>query len=380
MSEIPEHGREPVPGLPAYLPPGEEILWQGAPNWKRFAVRALHVRELAYYFAALLAIRVVVQPESGSHAGFFVLAVLALGLLTLLAWLMARSALYTITNQRVVMRFGIALPLSVNLPYAAIDTVDLRAHGKGAGDIAIRPEMNRRLSYIVMWPHVRPWRFSPLQPMMRCLDDAADAAGILGAAIAAANGTSEAGLHDRADEAGRKKDELNGRRPFPLPPLIGAATLIGIVVVSVAWLQLTTEPAIDDPSADAVQSIALRFADREDGAVVVVDADSDAVIDVLEPGTNNFLRATLRGLVRGRHAIGDLSEKPFRLSLIADGRLLLTDPVTSRHADLWAFGETNALAFKRFLGFRPDAAKTPAVDIDDISASNDIAKNQEELQ
>ncbi|MEJ2299801.1 MAG: PH domain-containing protein, partial [Woeseiaceae bacterium] len=85
MSEIPEHGREPVPGLPAYLPPGEEILWQGKPNWKRFAVRALHVRKLAFYFAALLAIRLVVQPESGSHAGFLVLAVLALGLLTLLA-------------------------------------------------------------------------------------------------------------------------------------------------------------------------------------------------------------------------------------------------------------------------------------------------------
>ena len=380
MSDIPEHGREPVPGLPAYLPPGEEMLWQGAPNWKRFAVRALHVRKLAVYFAALLAIRFVVQPESGAHMAFFVLAVLALGLVTLLAWLMARSALYTITNRRVVMRFGFALPLSVNLPYTVIDRVDLHAHGGGAGDIAIRPEMNRRLSYFVMWPHVRPWRFSPLQPMMRCLDDAAEAADILGAALASAHGMVDAGLRDRGVEDGRRKAIPDGARPFPLPPLVGAATLIGIVVASVAWLQLTTEPQIEDPSADAVQSIALRFVDREDGAVIVVDAASDAVIDVLEPGTNNFLRATLRGLVRSRHAIGDLSEKPFRLSLIDDGRLLLTDPVTSRYADLWAFGETNALAFKRFLGFRPDADRAQAVDIADISASNDTKTEQEELQ
>jgi putative photosynthetic complex assembly protein len=306
--------------------------------------------------------------------------VLALGLITLLAWLMARSALYTITNRRVVMRFGIALPMSVNLPFTVIDGVDLRAHGGDAGDIAIRPEMNRRLSYIVMWPHVRPWRFSPLQPMMRCLDDAAGAAEILGAAIAAANGIARAPARSAARAPEGRRGETDGGRPFPLPPLVGAATLIGIVVASVAWLQLTTEPAIDDPSADAVQSIALRFVDRDDGAVVVIDAGSDAVIDVLEPGTNNFLRATLRGLVRSRHAIGDLSKKPFRLSLIADGRLLLTDPVTSRHADLWAFGETNALAFKRFLGFRPDAATTSAVAIGDISASNDIQQHQEELQ
>jgi putative photosynthetic complex assembly protein len=216
--------------------------------------------------------------------------------------------------------------------------------------------------------------------MMRCLDDAAEAAEILGTAIAAANGIDRTAVRSKPRAPEDRRDEQGGERPFPLPPLLGAATLIGIAVASVAWLQLTTEPTIDDPSANAVQSIALRFADRDDGAVIVIDAASDAVIDVLEPGTNNFLRATLRGLVRSRHAIGDLSEKPFRLSLIADGRLLLTDPVTSRHADLWAFGETNALAFKRFLGFRPDAAHTPAVDIDDISASNDIQPNQEELQ
>ena len=30
---------EPVPGLPEELPPGEMLLWQGAPDWKTIATQ-----------------------------------------------------------------------------------------------------------------------------------------------------------------------------------------------------------------------------------------------------------------------------------------------------------------------------------------------------
>lgn len=385
MSEIPEHGREPVPGLPEELPPGESILWQGAPDWKRFAVRALHARKLAIYFAALLLLRLTQRPDITSQLGFVLLAAVGIGLVLLLAWLMARSTLYTITNRRIVMRFGIALPMSINLPFKIVDSIDLHLHDGKAGDVAIRPAMNRKLSYIVTWPHVRPWRFSPIQPMMRCLDDADEAARILVDAISLqtdkATYSRRASLARGAETESASPDPVHeGQRPFPLPPLLGAAALVGVAVASVAWLQLTSEPAVVDPSADAVQSVQLRFEDRPDGSVAVLNADSGGLIDVLEPGTNNFLRATLRGLVRGRNAIGDLSGQPFTLQQIADGRLLLTDPVTLRHVDLWAFGETNALAFQRFLYADEQASPADNLAIDDISASIEMNQTQERLQ
>ena len=44
-------------GLPERLPEGETLLWQGRPSWRQLALRAFHVREIAIYFALLLAWR-----------------------------------------------------------------------------------------------------------------------------------------------------------------------------------------------------------------------------------------------------------------------------------------------------------------------------------
>jgi hypothetical protein len=44
---------EPIRGLPAMLPAGERLLWQGTPNWRGLAVRSYHVRKIAAYFAFL---------------------------------------------------------------------------------------------------------------------------------------------------------------------------------------------------------------------------------------------------------------------------------------------------------------------------------------
>ena len=42
---------EPVPGLPAHLPEGEHLVWQGAPNAGAFARSVLHERKILAYFA-----------------------------------------------------------------------------------------------------------------------------------------------------------------------------------------------------------------------------------------------------------------------------------------------------------------------------------------
>jgi putative photosynthetic complex assembly protein len=92
----------------------------------------------------------------------------------------------------------------------------------------------------------------------------------------------------------------------------------------------------------------LRFEDRPDGAVAVIDADSGRLLDTLQ-GEQGFLRGALRALARERRLRAVGAEPPFELSARSDGRLTLTDPSTGQRLDLEAFGPTNAGVFARLL-------------------------------
>lgn len=187
---------EPIRGLPEPLPAGERILWQGAPAWTALARRALHVDKLAVYFAVLLAWRGVAALADGAEAGQAALAVarlsplvgLVLGFLVLLAWLTARATVYTITDRRLVLRIGLALPLVVNVPFKIVRSAAFRTHPDGTGDLPLALEANGRLGYVHLWPHARPWSLGRAEPMLRCVPDAARVAGILARALAAAAG------------------------------------------------------------------------------------------------------------------------------------------------------------------------------------------------
>lgn len=143
-------------------------------------------------------------------------------------------------------------------------------------------------------------------------------------------------------------DPFDGR-PFPRAPLVGVALLLGAVIAGVAFVRLTGIGAAQVADAPAVSERALRFEDRDDGSIVVVDAASDAEVDAIAPGTNGFLRSTLRGLVRERKREGHGPEQPFRLVGRADGRLTLVDPATGRRVDLESFGPTNAAVFAQLM-------------------------------
>ncbi len=188
-----EHDWEPLPGLPERLPEGERILWQGAPSWRLLARRAFHIRALAAYLGALwlwLAVTTLTGGASGWHAaemvgGNLVLALVTLGLIALFCWLTQRSTAYTITNHRLVIRFGIALPLTVNVPFAMIASAGVKADKVGRGDIALSLLPARRIGYFVLWPHARPWKLARTEPMLRALPDAVQVAQILSRALAA---------------------------------------------------------------------------------------------------------------------------------------------------------------------------------------------------
>jgi hypothetical protein len=179
-----EYDHEPIRGLPGDLPPGEHILWQGAPEWRTFAASALFTRWIGVYFAALAAFAVASGQVFGALATVACGAA-GIGLLSLFAVMTAKTTVYTITNRRVVLRIGVALTKCINLPLKAIAGADLRKLGQGRGDIALSLEGQHRLGYAMLWPHARPFRFGAPQPMLRALADVEDIAAILAKACSA---------------------------------------------------------------------------------------------------------------------------------------------------------------------------------------------------
>ncbi len=202
-----EHDFEPVRGLPARPPAGERILWQGSPTGKALARRAFHVRGVAIYFLVLMAWRAASNVADGHGAVDTILAVLGvlplalagLGVLALLGWLNARATVYTITDRRVVMRFGVALPMTVNLPFTRIDAAGLAVHRDGTGDVTLTLLGSDRIAWLHLWPHVRPWHLARPQPMLRGLSNPQAVAGVLGNALQAALAAVPAA--DDADDA-----------------------------------------------------------------------------------------------------------------------------------------------------------------------------------
>lgn len=188
-----EHEFEPVPGLPDHLPPGESLLWQGAPRWTTLALRAFHLRKVAIYFAVLVGLRAAEGAAAGEATqsialgcGWLALLGIALaGILAVLAYLSARATLYSITNRRVVIRHGIALTMSVNVPYTIVDGAAMKSHADGGGDISLVLRDGQRFGYLLNWPHVRPWRFARPEPTLRSIADVRAVALLLTRAVQA---------------------------------------------------------------------------------------------------------------------------------------------------------------------------------------------------
>jgi hypothetical protein len=84
------------------------------------------------------------------------------------------------------MRFGIALSMTVNLPYTLVASAAAKLHADGSGDLSLALLKPHRVSYIFFWPHARPWHLLRPQPTLRGIADAGAVAQILGRALAGA--------------------------------------------------------------------------------------------------------------------------------------------------------------------------------------------------
>jgi Bacterial PH domain len=185
MSGHDDFAFEPMPGLPAPLPAGEEMIWQGSPNAAALARHAYKINWFAAYGALLVLWRAgtgfSVAGVSGALAyglPYAAGALVACGLIYWLAAAQARGTIYTLTSSRVLMRIGAALPVTFNIPYVQIETARLAPSGK-TGTIALETKGETRISALVMWPHMRPWHLSKTQPALRCIPDAEAVARLL---------------------------------------------------------------------------------------------------------------------------------------------------------------------------------------------------------
>lgn len=189
-----EHDSEPQPGLPEVLPAGEDVLWRGSPGWWGIATSVLHIRAVAVYFALLMIWSFAAALEDGRGLvaslrlafGYLpIVTVTALAALVVIAQVISRTTVYTITSRRVVLRIGMALPMAINLPFARIESAAVKVRSDGSGDIALATLPGDSVSALFLWPHVRPLRLLRPQPMLRSVADAAGVGTILAQALAA---------------------------------------------------------------------------------------------------------------------------------------------------------------------------------------------------
>lgn len=195
----PPVAREYIRGVPHPLPEGERLLWQGAPTMKAVATHVFHWRLVVAYFAAMLALwAVTTEHQPGSEvyvasavvrvslAAFVMLAVLGL------SRAVATTSWYAITSQRVVMRVGMAFPMSINIPFKLLESAGVGTFKDGTGQVTMSLAKGNRIAYIAMWPHCRVFRFTQPEPVLRGLEEPQRVAEILAKAVA-----------DAADESTR---------------------------------------------------------------------------------------------------------------------------------------------------------------------------------
>jgi len=213
-----EHEFEAEYGLPEPLPRGERLLWQGGPDGRTLAVEALHWRKLTIYFAILLAWRAenvisgggTVLQAAVASAWLLPLAAFAIGIALTVATLIRRTTVYTLTDRRVVMRIGIVLTMTLNLPHRQIDAAALRPGRNGHGDIALTLAPGVRIGYVHLWPHARPWQVRWPQPMLRALPQASEVATLLADAL-------------QATAIGAARTSGANITPLPIPQPVAAA-------------------------------------------------------------------------------------------------------------------------------------------------------------
>ena len=131
------------------------------------------------------------------------------------------------------------------------------------------------------------------------------------------------------------------------------ACLVLTVMVRIGWIERAAVPEAARAEAQVapLEVRELTFADRADGAVIVTDAATGALVAEVRTDTpsSGFIRGVLRGFARDRRMRDVGAAPPFTLTLWQDGSLSLADEAIGRSVELGGFGADNRAAFMALL-------------------------------
>jgi Bacterial PH domain len=178
MSEIVEHvGPD---GEVSRLPAGEQVLWSGAPDQRSLARYFLRERWFLAFVVLSFSLGAAEALQYADGAGARVLgvatlsaimALIAIVSIRVLAWQIARSSKYVITNRRMYFNIGIVMRADANIPFSDVDGVDLRRRSNGSGDLMITLTGSQEIPWLLLFPHMT-WRGSRRgRPTFRALRD-----------------------------------------------------------------------------------------------------------------------------------------------------------------------------------------------------------------
>ncbi|MEM1111271.1 MAG: photosynthetic complex putative assembly protein PuhB [Pseudomonadota bacterium] len=355
------------PGLPGPLPKGEHVVWQGLPNWWELGRQMYYLHLVTAYFVIMAAWGFASEYEATRALAPAVLAVIApllfgtivVGMLIWLARLAAKNTIYTVTNKRIVMRIGSALSKTIDIPFKAIQSVELKTRKNGTGNLSIVTTGDVRLPYMALWPHARPWRLKETQPMLRAIPNAAETGSMLAEQLrmamgdvpaeAAPSAEPLATAHAHAAQSDAANDhhdhhaaEQPTRRPLSERTdrigVYAAASLALFTVATVLLVQLNKSGPLAPPPPEPLTTYNLQFNDAGDDRIAIVDVSADQTITYVEPGKDGLIRGALRGLERARKMNGNPVDAPLQLVVWDSGRTTLSDLVLDEHIPIDSFG------------------------------------------
>ena len=324
-------------GLPAPLPRGEKLLWQGSPRRDAFARRVFRDRLVIGWFALAGVWQATIAPEGEAlgRIAFVALSALAtLAILHALAWLVERTTVYTVTSARTVMRIGVALPKTIDIPHGIVEGVDLRERADGRGDIALDLGAHSKVAYALLWPHAQPWHLRDPRPMLRGVPDAAR----IGALIArgAADAVTPADQTTPAPEDGYELRDEHAN-PAPRRMVLAVVALVAFTLAITGYAALTRPDRIDAHYGTPVETVPLAFVDTGPGAFDIVGEGGGIVASVAN-GREGLLRNARRAFETRRRRNAVPLDAPYELTLWDTDRLTLHDPLTGQNVRLDFFG------------------------------------------
>jgi hypothetical protein len=184
------------------LLPNEQVLWEAQPHWAVVAREVFHIRLIMLYFALLFIVDSGLDRWNGlsplqtltTEAPLAELAAGVCVLVGLVAWWNARCTAYAITDRRVVIRWGVAFPATLSLPLRVIASVAVRVHPDQSGEMPLQLRPGEKVSFLKLWPMVRPWHLRQAQPMLRAVPQAGPMAAMLSRTLAAAQAAAQRDL------------------------------------------------------------------------------------------------------------------------------------------------------------------------------------------